>query len=142
MAAAELKLLVVGPSVKNWPVLLGVGALVMLTGTLGLILLILPFQSALAIIVAGIALSVWPALSSANTEYVITNLRVVIRSGVFVKTEVELPVNDIREIEVVRAGFQQTLGIGDLVLSGSGSTLRLSGIEDPEQIKEKIQTLT
>lgn len=139
--AAELKLLVAGPSIKNWPLLLGLGALVILTGTLGLILLILPVQSALVIIVAGIALTVWPTLSSANTEYIITNLRIVIRSGVFVKTEVEILVKDIQGIEIVRRGFQSSLGIGDLVLSGSGRTLRLSGVEDPEQIKEKIQTL-
>ncbi|MEE8425497.1 MAG: PH domain-containing protein, partial [Elusimicrobiota bacterium] len=137
--AAELKLLVAGPSIKNWPLLLGFGALVVLTGMLGLILLILPFQSALAIIVVGIALTVWPTLSSANTEYIITNLRIVVRSGVFVKTEVEMPVKDVQGIEIVRQGFQSSLGIGDLVLSGSGRTFRLSGVEDPEQIKEKIQ---
>jgi uncharacterized membrane protein YdbT with pleckstrin-like domain len=139
--AAELKLLEVSPSVKNWPVLIGIGMLLMGTAALGVILLILSLQTALLVAACGVGLTVWPALCASNTEYIITNLRVVHRAGFFKKTERQIDVPQIREIRVVRSSVQKTLGIGDLELVAEVGVFKLAGVEDPDLIRDKIKSL-
>lgn len=135
---AELKILVVHPSIRSWPILLGIGILVILTGVLGLVLLFFPAGSALPVVALGVAFTVWPALASANTEYWVTNRRVVVSGGVLRKSERELPVAQIREVRVSRTPLQKTLGIGDISVVGSGGELLLTGVEEPEAFRERI----
>lgn len=141
MSPSELKILVVSPSVKNWPLLLGGGLLVVMTGVTLLVLLIINFQSAILVMAAGVALTVWPALNAANTEYWITSARVVARGGIFRANEVFMAVADIRDIRIERTSLQRTLGVGDITLIGAAGNLRLSGVEDPEGFRDKIRTV-
>lgn len=141
MAPAELKLVMLSPSMRNWPVLLGVGGIVFITGIMGLVLLFLKPQIALLVAATGLAFTVWPALKAANTEYIITNVRVIVSSGIVFKSSREVVIQDIREIRISRSGVQNTMGIGVLELVGSAGTLRLEGVEEPERIRDKIRSL-
>ncbi|MFA5140961.1 MAG: PH domain-containing protein [Elusimicrobiota bacterium] len=141
MTPSELKLLVVSPSIKNWPILLGAGALVALTGVLGMVLLFLPLPKALGIAALGVGLTVWPAMRVSNTEYVVTNLRVVVIGGVFGKSETSVAISEVKEVRVAQRGMQSALGIGDLELVSQSGSLRLEGIEEPEKVREKILSL-
>jgi len=141
MSPSELKLLVISPTVKNWPILLGLGLLLVFTGILGLVLLIIEVKQALPILIVGIGFMVWPALKSANTEYWITNVRVVVRSTLFGTSETEIAISDIKELKIERTSLQKAVGIGDVVVRGSQGSVRLSGVDFPEEIIDKIETL-
>ena len=141
MAPAELKLLVVSPSIKNWPILMGLGLLLFVTGAVGLVLLIFNLPSALVVAASGVALTAWPAIQAANTEYVVTNLRVSTVSGIFRKSGVEIQVRDIRDIRISANPLQQALGVGDLELVRPEGSLVLQGIEDPEKVRDRIKAL-
>lgn len=141
MSPAELKVLVLSPSVKNWPILLGAGLLVMVTGFVGLAVLSLNPATAMSVSALGVALTVWPALSCAHTEYCVTNLRLLCRSGVLRKSESSMAVADIRDVRVVRSATQQALGIGDVEIVGASGSLRFAGVDDPEQVRERIATV-
>ena len=141
MAPAELKILVFSPSIKNWPILLALGFFIAATGLIGLVLLIFKFSTALVVTAGGVALTVWPALRSANTEYRVTNVRVVVVRGIFGKTERDMAVSGIREINILRGRFQRALGIGDLEIVGEKGVLRIEGAEEPERVRDKILSL-
>jgi len=141
MAPAELKLLVLSPSIKNWPILMGLGIFLFVTGTVGLVLLIFNMSTALGVSAAGLALTAWPALQAANTEYIITNLRVMIASGVLRKSAVEFRVADIREMRIKTAGLQGPLGIGDIEFVGAGGTFVLEGVDEPEKVRDRVKAL-
>ena len=71
-----MKLLIAAPSVKNWPLALGLGAFLVLAGAIGFALQFCGANAALLIVAAGVALTVVPALKAAGTEYTVTNSRV------------------------------------------------------------------
>ncbi|MFH2202387.1 MAG: PH domain-containing protein [Elusimicrobiota bacterium] len=142
MAPAELKLLVLSPSIKNWPVVFVCAALVFLTGALGLVLLFLPLQATVLLCAFGMALLVWPALHAGNTEYWVTNLRVAVRGGVFCKSESEVSLQDIQEIRIMRSPLQKILGVGNVDFIHAGGALSFAGIEEPEKLRDKVLTLT
>jgi uncharacterized membrane protein YdbT with pleckstrin-like domain len=141
MAPNELKILVVSPSGKNWAVLIGLGFLVALTGVLGMVLDFLPMPTALGATAAGVAFLIWPAMNMANTEYVVTDLRVAVVSGIFVKSESSMAIAQVKEVRVVQRGLQSAFDIGDLELLSPSGTLRLAGVEEPEKVREKILSL-
>lgn len=137
----EIRLLSTARSVKSWPLLLAVGAFVAVTGLVSLLFQVFSAQGALALTALGLGLLGYPLVQAANTEYVVTNLRVAVISGAFAKSERHLPIAEVREVKVQRTGLQQTLGIGDVLLTGSGGTLVLAGVEEPEKVREKILSL-
>lgn len=139
--ANELKVLSVSPSVKDWPVPIGLGLVVVLTGALLFVLLIVPFRAAAAVLCLGLAALVWPVLKAANTEYVVTNRRVVLREGILGKTELEADLRAVQQVRVVRTPLQETLGIGDVVVEAMAATLVLRGVEEPEKLRERILSL-
>jgi membrane protein YdbS with pleckstrin-like domain len=141
MSPAELKVLVVSPSIKNWPVVLGIALLVTLTGLLGLVLLILNFQEATLILAVGMGILVGPALQTANAEYWVTNVRVVERGGIFTKTETGLALSEIKEMKITRNKLQKAFGVGNLEITSAAGSMTLAGVEDPEMIRDKILTL-
>ena len=141
MSPAELKVLVVSPSIKNWPVALGIALLVTVTGLLGLVLLILNLQEATLILAVGMGILVGPALQTANTEYWVTNARVVERGGIFAKTETGLVLSEIKKMKITRNKLQKALGVGNLEIAAAAGSKTLAGVEDPEAIRDKILTL-
>lgn len=139
--AAEIKLLVAAPSAKNWPLALGGGFLVALTGFAGFALQALTLNQALLIASAGVALTSFPILSAAHTSYLVTSLRVTATSGILKKTEVSVPLDSVRELRLKRSPVQRALGLGDLEVVGSGGSVLLEGLEEAEATRERILSL-
>ena len=141
MTPNEIKLLSSSPSITNWPKSLALGAFVILTGAISMALLITTVPAGLVMVCAGISLTVWPALQAANTEYFVSNMRVLICQGFFHKKERFVSLSDIREIHIRRTPLQEKLGTGDVELVCLAGRLVLEGMEDPEKVREKILTL-
>lgn len=139
--AAEMKLLVAAPSVKNWPLALCMGALLVLVGAIGFALQFCGFNAALLILAAGVALTVVPALKAAGTEYTVTNSRVYVRSGILSKTETSISLEIVRELRLKRSPIQRSLGLGDIEIVGERESMLLAGLDDPEQFRDRILSL-
>ncbi|TBR25059.1 PH domain-containing protein [bacterium] len=136
--AAEIKLLVAAPSAKNWPLALAGGFLLVLTAAVGFALQALSSNAAVLTAAAGVALVALPILSAANTSYLVTSARVTAVSGILGKTEVSVPLDTVRELRLKRSPVQRALGLGDLEVVGSGGSVTLAGIEEPEAARERI----
>lgn len=139
--ATEIKLLVAAPSVKNWPLALAGGFLLVLTGALGFALQALSLNATLLTAAAGVALTVYPALRAANTSYVVTSLRVTATTGLFGGGEVSVPLETVKELRLKRSPVQRALGLGDLEVVGSAGSVLLAGLEEPEAARERILSL-
>lgn len=139
--AAEIKLFVAEPSVKNWPLALAGGALLVLTGAAGFALQALSFNAAVLTAAAGVALTVYPALSAANTSYWVTNERVCASRGILAKTESSVALATVKELRLHRSPVQRALGLGDLEVVGASGSVRLDGLEDPESVRERLLAL-
>lgn len=138
---AELKLLTLSPSLKHWPVPLAAGAFVVVTGLACLAFLVASPPTTLVIVCVGVALTVYPALKAGNAEYVVTNLRVVVTSGLLRKTSRSLPVEEVRDVRIEWGLFGRALGVAALRVQGAGGALELEGVEEPEKVREKILSL-
>lgn len=139
--ATEIKLLVAAPSAKNWPLSLAAGALLILTGLVGFALQALTMNHAFLTAALGVACTVYPLLTAANTSYLVTSLRVSSSSGILTKTEVSVPLDSVRELRLKRSPVQRALGLADLEVVGSGGSVLLAGLEDAEATRERILSL-
>ncbi|MDX1448170.1 MAG: PH domain-containing protein [Acidimicrobiia bacterium] len=97
------------------------------------------------LIVAGLV-AVWLLLSVKRvadwltTSYVITNERVVRRSGVFSRSGVEIPLESITNVAFSQTLVERIVRSGDLVIESAGETgqSRYSDIPDPEGLQSLI----
>ena len=136
-----MKLLIASPSVKNWPLSLLLGGLLVMTAAAGLALQVFGTNAAALVAAAGVALTVLPALRAANTEYSVTNARVTVRSGVLSKSEESILLSEVRELRLRRSPLQRAMGLGDLEVAGEAHSVLLTGLEDPEQARDRIHSL-
>jgi uncharacterized membrane protein YdbT with pleckstrin-like domain len=141
MQVNEIKLVVVGPSLKNWPVPLIIGGLLALTGMLMLLLGFISFKATVLLICLGLAFIAGPVWQASNTQYFITNLRVAVLSGLFSKKQLEIAIPELQDIQITRSPMQDFWGIGSVVLRGPRGILIFEGVEEPESLKEKILSL-
>lgn len=137
-----MKLLSASPSVKNWPLSLLLSAFLVLTAAAGLALQVFGINAAALVAAAGVALTVVPAMRAANTEYSVTNARITARSGVLAKTEESILLSEVRELRLRRSPLQRAMGLGDLEVAGDNRSILLVGLEDPEQARDRIHSLS
>ena len=138
----EIKLITTSPSFLNWPKSLGGGAFLILTGIL--LIFLGAFSTVFNILVAlvGAGFMAWAALVVANTQYCVTNNRVLIDSGLLKGRSAEAELGSVDVIRVRRTHLQEALGLGDLVIEcGAGRALVFEGVEDPEKLRERILAL-
>lgn len=141
MAVNELKLIETGPSPKGWPLALCAGAALTLTGlVLFVFLRFSPAASAMPALV-GLALLAGPVWRSGNTRYVVTDRRLYRSEGLFFKRSQEMPVALVRDVRVRREGLAAAFGVGDVEVVGAAGGIVFAGVEDPEEIREKILSL-
>ncbi|MBI3299384.1 MAG: PH domain-containing protein [Elusimicrobia bacterium] len=136
-----MKLLVAAPSIKNWPLSLAGGAFLVLAGAAGFSLQAFGASAAFMTIVAGAVVALYPALRAASTEYLVTNSRVFVRSGILVKAEASIALASVRELRLKRSPVQRALGLGDIEVAGDGESVLLFGLDDPEQTRDRILSL-
>ena len=97
-------------------------------------------------ILAAGALVVWVVVSLRRvadwftTQYVITNERVVYRAGVFSRSGVEIPLEQITNVSFSQTLLERLIRSGDLVIESAGETgqSRYSDIPDPEGLQSLI----
>lgn len=87
--------------------------------------------------VALIPLAVAPYLSWRFTTFVLTNERVISRTGVIAKHSKEIPVETINDVTFNQSIIERILNAGDLVIESAGESgqNRFTNIRRPEQVQ-------
>ena len=76
-----------------------------------------------------------------GTQLTITTDRTRLRKGILSKSITEVWHQDVRNVQLNQTFFQRLLGVGALGISSAGQAgleISVSGIPDPEQVKDLI----
>jgi len=79
-------------------------------------------------------------LKWATTNFVVTNQRVIYRSGVFAKRGVEIPVGRVNNVNFSQGIFERMVGAGDLLIESGGEDgqSRFTDIRHPDNVQRMI----
>lgn len=97
-------------------------------------------------IIIGIAFVLWvplaavPAIRWRFTLFVLTNERVITRTGVIAKHSKEIPLETINDVTFGQSILERMIGAGDLVIESAGESgqNRFADIRSPEQVQLEI----
>jgi len=81
------------------------------------------------------------ALKWSRTHFVLTNQRVIFRSGVIARIGIEIPLYRVNNINFHQSIFERLIGAGDLLIESGGEDGMevFDNIRDPEQVQSYIQ---
>lgn len=81
------------------------------------------------------------ALQWSRVHFVVTNQRVIYRSGVIARNGIEIPVRKVNNVSFNQSFIERIVGAGDLVIESGGEDGQslFSDIRDPEQVQNIIQ---
>ena len=93
--------------------------------------------------VAAVVLVVWvvkPVIQWATSQYVITNRRVIIRSGIIARQGRDMPLARVNDVHFSYGVIDRLLGCGDLIVESAGETGRLliASVPEVELIQREI----
>lgn len=96
-----------------------------------------------ASIVAILASAVWLVLRYSRwltTHFVITDRRVIFRTGLFAKRGVEIPLERVNTVHFRQGIFQRLVGAGDLLVESGGESgrQRFTDIRQPDRVQRVI----
>ena len=83
-------------------------------------------------------------LQISRTRLTIKGQRILYRAGAVSTREIDIRVNDVRDIEITRTLRQRLVGSGTLALSTSGESgleIVIDGLKHPERVREIINAL-
>jgi uncharacterized membrane protein YdbT with pleckstrin-like domain len=78
-----------------------------------------------------------PVINWYSTRYVLTDERLITRTGVIAKTGVEIPLENITNVNFSQSVIERILGAGDLVIESAGTSgqSRFSNIPHPDSFQ-------
>lgn len=96
-----------------------------------------------AAIAAIVGCAIWVVKRYAQwstTNFVITNDRVIYRTGVVAKSGIEIPLRRVNNVLFNQSVFERILGAGDLMIESGGETgqQRFTDVRNPERVKNMI----
>ncbi len=103
-------------------------------------------ENTYALWITGAAVLLWVVLSTRSivdwwfTNYVLTNERVIVRSGMIARSGTEIPLENISNVLFSQNVWERLLGYGDVLVESAGSQgqSRLEDIPDPEAFQSEI----
>lgn len=93
--------------------------------------------------VAWIRLAVYPFISWWFTSYVLTNERLITRSGILARKGLEIPLENINDVQFAQNILERLLRSGDLLVESAGEQgqSRFSDIPAPQEFQSLIYTV-
>lgn len=105
----------------------------LLVGEVGLVPAILLF------LVVGAATALVPLLERKYSEFVVTNRRVIVKTGIISRNVFEMPPGKIESVDLSQSIGGRIFDYGTLVLHGTGDTAKvLKMIESPVRFRKAI----
>lgn len=91
-------------------------------------------------LVLWIPLAGWPILQWRFTQFVLTNERIITRSGVIAKRSKEIPIETINDVTFNQTILERVINAGDLVIESAGETgqNRFTDVRRPEEVQLEI----
>jgi uncharacterized membrane protein YdbT with pleckstrin-like domain len=94
-------------------------------------------------VAAAVAWAVWLGIKYINwyfTHFVVTNKRVIFRTGALSKRGVEIPLDRINNINFHQRVFERVIGAGDLEIESAGKDgeSRFSDVRHPDGVQQEI----
>jgi uncharacterized membrane protein YdbT with pleckstrin-like domain len=99
------------------------------------------FTAILCLVVVGIIMMFFWWLKSIGTTLTVTNKRTRLRRGILSKSITEVWHSDVRNVQLEQSFFQRIFGVGMIGISSAGQSgmeISVSGIPDPERVKQLI----
>ena len=94
------------------------------------------------LILAGLLILV-PFIKRANSEFAVTNKRIIVKLGVFTTRTVELLHSKVEAISVNQGLLGKMLGYGDIVVTGTGGTREeFKAVASPLELRRAVQAAT
>jgi uncharacterized membrane protein YdbT with pleckstrin-like domain len=91
---------------------------------------------------AFLTLFIAPALQRWSDEFVITNKRVVIKTGLFSRKTFEMNLTKIESVNVDQSVWGRLLGFGSITIIGTGGTREsFDTIQKPLEFRKRFQEL-
>lgn len=74
------------------------------------------------------------------TRYVLTNERIVVRSGLVSRSSIEIPLENINHVRFTQGVMERLLGYGDVLIESASEQgqSRLHDIPDPEEFQSEV----
>lgn len=93
--------------------------------------------------VAAVLLLLWvlvPVVRWATSQYVITNRRVIVRTGIVARQGRDMPLARINDVHFSYGVIDRVLGCGDLVVESAGETgqLLIRAVPDVEMVQREL----
>jgi len=85
-----------------------------------------------AVVVASLRLAFYPFISWWFTSYVLTNERLIRRSGVLSRAGLEIPLESINDVRFTQSIFERVLRSGDVVVESAGEKGQSTFADIPE----------
>ena len=96
----------------------------------------------LFLVVAGLIILA-PYISRVNSEFAVTNKRIIIKVGLFTTRTIELMLSKVETISVNQGMLGKMLNYGSITVVGSGGTREVfSSIESPLEFRRAVQAAT
>ena len=89
----------------------------------------------------GLLILLWTRICIKTTCYVVTNARVIAKTGWLNTKQIEVRIEDIRAVNFERTFWQRIFGIGDIAIGTSataGAEIVMEGVTDPEEFVAAI----
>jgi uncharacterized membrane protein YdbT with pleckstrin-like domain len=104
----------------------------------------------LQLVIVGIAfvlwipMAFWPAIRWRFTLFVLTNERVITRTGVVAKHSKEIPLETINDVTFRQGILERMIGAGDLIIESAGESgqNRFTEIRKPEAVQLEIYRMS
>lgn len=87
---------------------------------------------------AVLRLTVTPYLRWVTAKCVVTTDRLLVREGVLVRTEWDIPLDDVAEVTLERTGWQRLIGTGTLLVETDDTELELPSLAGVEGVHETL----
>ena len=87
-----------------------------------------------------LTLFIRPLILKSSDEFVVTNKRIVIKTGFISRDTIEMNLNKVESIEVEQSVFGRMLGFGTIKVHGTGvSGQAFHKIADPLEFRRRLQ---
>jgi uncharacterized membrane protein YdbT with pleckstrin-like domain len=88
--------------------------------------------------------SLWPFLNWWNTVYVVTDRRLVMRTGVLTRTGHDMPLTRLNDVSFTHTVFQRMLGCGTLTVESGGERgqVRMTDVPKVEHVQRTLYRLS
>jgi uncharacterized membrane protein YdbT with pleckstrin-like domain len=94
------------------------------------------------LVLAGFLILV-PFIKRANSEFAVTNKRIIVKLGFFTTRTVELLHSKVEAISVNQGLLGKMLGYGDIVVTGTGGTREeFKAVASPLELRRAVQAAT